>query len=197
MKKRLRIKRRIYFCLFLFVVGAAIMLLTKWKKSGSSISENSVSSDTAVSSNHTVSSEEVAQIPGSQLPVSQAYNTTVSGSSLLDVTRGTAVVDLSAVSENRLEMTVRAKQAMAGVAYFSGSNLTVNEILSAYGAGEWHAILNKQDDLCVFYKGERDGVSFRINFELFDDGTFILVSASRNGENIEDFEGFVSSIAGR
>lgn len=106
-------------------------------------------------------------------------------------------MDFSTVSENRVEMVAKAKQAMAGVAHFTGSNLTVNEALSAYGSGEWHAIFNKQEDLCVFYTGERDGVSFRINFELFDDGTFALVSASRNGEMIEDYESFVESIVRR
>lgn len=168
----------------------------KWKKNGSSVSANEVSQNSAVSQNSTVS-EEVIGIPGSQLPLEDAYYRTVSGSSVIDVRGGTAVVDFSSVSENRAEMTARAKQAMAGVAHFTGSNLTVNEVLSSYGSGQWHAILNKQDDLCVFYTGERDGVSFRINFELYDDGTFVLVSASRNGEMIEDYEGFVKGIVNR
>lgn len=195
MKRRLRIKRRIYFCLFLSVLAATVFLLWRWRQSGSSVSGNVVSQNSAVPENHSVS-EEVAGVPGAQLPVDEVY-TTVSGSSLIDVTGGTAVVDFSTVSENRVEMVARAKQAMAGVAHFTGSNLTVNEVLNAYGAGEWHAIFNKQDDLCVFYTGERDGVSFRINFELLDDGTFVLVSASRNGEEIEDYVGFVTDIVSR
>lgn len=194
-KRRLRLKRRIYFCLFIVGILLAVVLLFKWKKSGDTLSGNSVSADTAQQEKQTVS-EETAGIPSSQLPVEEERFDTVS-SSLLDVTCGTAVVDFTSVSENRAGMVEKAKQAMEGQAHFTGSNLTVNEALTSYGAGEWHALFNKQEDLCVFYTGERDGVRFRVNFELYDDGSFILVSASRGGVEIEDYAGFVTSIVSR
>lgn len=196
MQKRRILKRRIYFCMLLILLLTVLLLLLRWKKGSDSLSGNTVSEGRAVSENTTISGETLG-IPSSQLPISGERYDTVSGSSLLDVTGGTAVVDFSTVSENKAGIAEKAKQAMAGQAHFTGSNITVNEAFSVYGSGEWHALVNQQDDICVFYTGERDGVTFRINFEIYEDGTFVLVSASRGGEEIEDFAGFVMGIVRR
>ncbi|MDD3412753.1 MAG: hypothetical protein PHY47_02025 [Lachnospiraceae bacterium] len=163
---------------------------------------------TAVSGNETVSQSETAkndstnsqnetndqeeQVNEQEVSADQDQST----DSMLDVTSGTVGINLASVSDN-IAIAKAAKEAMASRAYFTGSNLTVNDCLTSYGEGAFHAIVSKQNDICVFYEGDHNGIPFQVDFVVYEDGTFTLESAQENQKLVEDYVSFVEKIAKR
>lgn len=160
------------------------------KKDAAAVSENETVSQSEVKEDGTKSQEE--QIDQQEVSADEYQ----SANTMLDVSKGTVVINLSSVSDN-IAIAKAAKEAMASQAYFTGSNLTVNDCLTSYGEGAFHAIVSKQNDICVFYEGDHNGIPFQVDFVVYDDGTFTLESAQENQELVEDYVSFVEKIAKR
>ncbi len=113
----------------------------------------------------------------------------------VDYATGTVVVSFTNIT-SKTDIAATAKQAMVGQCYFSGSSVTVNDILTGYGQGEWSAIVSPQNDICVWYTGTHGEDVFKVNFVLYEDGTFLLDSVTVNGERVEDMIKFMREITG-
>lgn len=137
----------------------------------------------------------------------------------LDVTRGYSALS-SSVSENgsdtEVESTVMrvmsAKAAMAQASYFPGTTRTVNDYLSSYGEGAWHGIEGVQGQMCIFYEGVHITSStytdvsgntitsygeeepFKVNFIVYEDGSFIVQGIENAGVRVDDYKSFLEAI---
>lgn len=207
-KKKLIMRRRKFLAGILVIFAIIIIILSSCSKKDK---KGSVSGD-SLSSNETDSlseSENAAQkydewaaslttkesenLSGNE---SESDNEMYDTTQALDVSQGNVQITISDNATDEIAIAKAAKKAMSNQAYFIGCSKSVNDIMTSYGEGGWHAIVSKQNDLCVFYEGKHDETSFCVNFVVFDDGTFQLKSVIENDKMLDDYIGFVTKMIG-
>lgn len=78
----------------------------------------------------------------------------------------------------------------------TAQNMTVGELLDVYSdtSGNFYAYREEDGRIIVFYEGIKDGISFGVAFEVYQDDTFKLVGATENNEMIEEYAAFFQGI---
>lgn len=200
---------RVVLLILILCIFSFSFLLGGCGKKGNSASENEASGNSvsqAAPRNEGIWNEgsDTTGNSGNSIAANSNTNRTVSGmtgpysgnTNGVDYATGTVVVDFSS-AETDMDKAALAKQAMAGQAYFSGKAVTVNDILTGYGQGEWSAIISPQNDVCVWYTGIREESEFKVNFVIYDDGTFMLDSITVDGAMVDDYTRYMDEVISR
>lgn len=232
-RKRERAKRRFYAALFfaLLIFAVIFFLVLKKGKSDDSVSGNAVSEEGYEGPSYGAGGTIVNDAPEEEFP-GEAGEYGVSENDIyhvgdltgvidtsvpMDVTSGKVAFVMDTVSGNRITQTRNVKLAMAQAAYFTGTSTPLQNYLSAYGEGSWHAITKTVNEMTVFYSGvhkvaitpaetekkakkKKDeeepvirykDVPFQVNFVVYEDGSFVVLSVEEGGQNVNDFEGWL------
>lgn len=217
---------RILLLLFVIFAAAVFFVFRGGANGAASVSENDADSirkgvgadfgDSFVRERETEEEQPLDDKRGTEAALSLSANMTgvIDTTKPLDVTAGRVGLPMEAVSSNKVMMPV-IKAAMKAQSYFTGSSKSVDSILEAYGEGEWHGIRSVAGDIVVFYEGthietqssvDEDGnlvtkqvasVPFKVEFLVYEDGSFVVTGFYENGVAIDDYAEKLLEIIGQ
>lgn len=203
-RKRMRFRRRAYTLLLVCVIVLiAIVFFNAGKKSANdTVSNNAIPTAGAGSVGATGNSFNGANSQNDEYTgLGNVEKTAATGyqnpnqSYRMDVSTGNANINLLEIEENGGDAVAQAKNAMQNTAFFNGVNNSVNNVLLSYAPdGVWHAIKTTDGDICAFFTGHHEGDSFRVTFNLLNDGTFYLQDVRINDENISEPVVFIAQL---
>ncbi len=87
--------------------------------------------------------------------------------------------------------------ASQGVLNGNYGDRTVEQILNSYSdiQGSWSGYEAEDSDITyIYYRGEKNGTLFVIEFEVYSDDTFRISGAAENGDKIDNYSGYFANI---
>ena len=74
--------------------------------------------------------------------------------------------------------------------------MKVGEMFDRYSdiPGSWNAEEDEAGNLYTYYSGSKNGESFIIRFQVFDNDTFKIIGAKKNGTELTDYNTYVQEI---
>ena len=110
------------------------------------------------------------------------------------------VEDINSAQEEETQLTPEVENAITVVrdGYLTdrAEILTVGDILETYSEepGYWDGFTDEDGDIFVYYGGMRDNEYFALEFQVYEDDTFLLTGAAKGEDVIEEYADFFQEI---